>query len=79
MQMEVIEFQDIIKDGVIAIPEMYKGELDRQLVKVIVIKKIAKTVAKKTAEVDIIAELMEHPVEFAWPPLTRDEIYNRDL
>lgn len=74
MQMEVVEFQGIVKDGVIQIPEIYQGELDGESVKVIVMKKV-----RKTAAVDIIAELMEHPVEFEWPPLTREEIYDRNL
>ncbi len=73
MQMEVVEFQGIVKDGVIQIPEIYKGELDGESVKVIVMKKV-----RKTAAVDIIAELMEHPVEFEWPPLNREEIYDRN-
>jgi len=34
---------------------------------------------KKTAAVGIIAELMQHPVEFEWPPLKREEIYDRKL
>lgn len=67
MQMEVVEFQGIVKDGVIQIPEIYKGELDGESVKVIVMKKL-----RKTAAVDIIAELMEHPVEFEWPLLNRE-------
>ncbi|MDB9538118.1 hypothetical protein PN457_00285 [Anabaenopsis arnoldii] len=71
--MEVVEFQGIVKDGVIQIPEIYQGELDGESVKVIVMKK-----ARRTAAVDIIAELMEHPVEFEWPPLTREEIYERN-
>ncbi|MBN3947115.1 MAG: hypothetical protein HWQ38_11780 [Nostoc sp. NMS7] len=74
MQMEVVEFQGIVKDGVIQIPEIYKGELDGESVKVIVMKKV-----RKTAAVDIIAELMEHPVEFEWPPLNREEIYDCNL
>lgn len=74
MQMEVVEFQGIVKDGVIQIPEIYQGELDGESVKVIVMKKV-----RKTAAVDIIAELMEHPLEFEWPPLTREEIYDRNL
>ncbi|MBD2343617.1 hypothetical protein [Anabaena subtropica] len=74
MQMEVVEFQGIVKDGVIQIPEIYKGELDGESVKVIVMKKV-----RKTAAVDIIAELIEHPVEFEWPPLNREEIYDRNL
>lgn len=73
MQMEVVEFQGIVKDGVIQIPEIYQGELDGESVKVIVMKKV-----RRTAAVDIIAELMEHPVEFEWPPLTREEIYERN-
>jgi len=73
MQMEVVEFQGIVKDGVIQIPEIYQGELDGESVKVIVMKKV-----KRTAAVDIIAELMEHPLEFEWPPLTREEIYDRN-
>jgi|GEM_PF-2760884 len=73
MQMEVVEFQGIVKDVVIQIPEIYKGELDGESVKVIVMKKV-----RKTAAVDIIAELIEHPVEFEWPPLNREEIYDRN-
>ncbi|BAY37655.1 hypothetical protein NIES2111_19940 [Nostoc sp. NIES-2111] len=73
MQMEVVEFQGIVKDGVIQIPEIYKGELDGESVKVIVMKKV-----RKTAAVDIIAELIEHPVEFEWPPLNREDIYDRN-
>ena len=73
MQMEVVEFQGIVKDGIIQIPEIYKEELDGESVKVIVMKKV-----RKTAPVDIIAELMEHPVEFEWPPLNREEIYDRN-
>ncbi len=73
MQMEVVEFQGIVKDGVIQIPQIYQGELDGESVKVIVMKKV-----KRTAAVNIIAELMEHPVEFEWPPLTREEIYDRN-
>ncbi|MCC5606879.1 hypothetical protein LC612_08795 [Nostoc sp. CHAB 5834] len=73
MQMEVVEFQGIVKDGVIQIPEIYKGELDGESVKVIVMKKV-----RKTAAVDIIAQLIEHPVEFEWPPLNREEIYDRN-
>jgi hypothetical protein len=71
MQMEVVEFQGIVKDGVIQIPEVYQGELDGESVKVIIMKKV-----RRTAAVDIIAELMEHPVEFEWPPLNREEIYD---
>jgi hypothetical protein len=73
MQMEVVEFQGIVKDGVIQIPEIYKGELDGESVKVIVMKKV-----RKTAAVDIIAELIEHPLEFEWLPLNREEIYDRN-
>jgi hypothetical protein len=71
--MEVVEFQGIVKDGVIQIPEVYQGELDGESVKVIIMKKV-----RRTAAVDIIAELMEHPVEFEWPPLNREEIYDRN-
>jgi hypothetical protein len=40
MQMEVVEFQGIVKDGVIQIPEVYQGELDGESVKVIIMKKV---------------------------------------
>jgi hypothetical protein len=71
--MQSIEFQAKIQNGVIQIPEIYKGELDGECVKVIVLKQT------KQAAVDIIDELTEHPVEFDWPPLTREEIYDRNL
>lgn len=74
MQMEVVEFQAIVKEGVIQIPEIYQAKLDGESVKVIVMKKV-----KKTAAVDIIAELTQHPVEFEVPFLTREEIYDRNL
>ncbi|ABA22876.1 conserved hypothetical protein [Trichormus variabilis ATCC 29413] len=71
--LNVVEFKTKIQNGVIQIPEIYKGELDGESVKVIVLKQT------KQAAVDIIDELMEHPVEFDWPPLTREEIYDREL
>jgi hypothetical protein len=33
----------------------------------------------KQAVVGIIDALTENPVEFDWPPLTREEIYDRNL
>lgn len=42
MQMQAVEFQVVVKDGIIQIPELYQEELDGESVKVIVMKKVKK-------------------------------------
>ncbi|BAZ33345.1 hypothetical protein NIES4074_58550 [Cylindrospermum sp. NIES-4074] len=74
MQMQAVEFQVVVKDGAIKIPEIYQQELDGESVKVIVMKKV-----KKTAAVGIIAELMKNPVRFEGERFNREEIYDRKL
>jgi hypothetical protein len=74
MQMQAVEFQVVVKDGAIKIPEIYQQELDGESVKVIVMKKV-----KKTAAVGIIAGLMKNPVRFEGERFKREEIYDRKL
>ncbi|NJM72734.1 MAG: hypothetical protein HC862_22765 [Scytonema sp. RU_4_4] len=74
MQMQAVEFQVVVKDGIIQIPELYQEELDGESVKVIVMKKV-----KKTAAVGIIAEFMKNPIQFEGEPFKREELYDRKL
>lgn len=74
MDMQAVEFQVRVKDGVIEVPELYRNELDGEFIKVIVMKP-----TRKTAAVGIIAELMKNPIQFEGKPFKREEIYDRCL
>lgn len=74
MDIQAAEFQVRVKDGVIEVPELYRNELNGELIRVIVMKP-----TRKTAAVGMIAELMKNPVPFEGQPLKREEIYDRSL
>lgn len=69
--MYAIEFQSKVKDGVIEIPERYRGQIGRQ-VRVIVLTEA------QTSTGDMIDQLLEKPVKMkGFTPLTRGEVYER--
>ena len=73
--MQAIEFETRIENGRIVIPEQYQQTFGDSLqVKVIVLK--PEPVGEP--QDDIIAELLEHPLQIDnFMPQTRDELYDR--
>ena len=75
--MSTVEFQAIVKNGVIEIPEQYQQEVEAMEVVEVVVKKAEKQKKKISG---FFKELTENPIEVKdFKPLTRDEIYDRDL
>ena len=69
--MQAIEFQAIVKDGIIEIPREYLGNLTRS-VRVILLAEEAKPA------VNFIDQLLTRPVRVnGFRPLTREEVYAR--
>ncbi|MEL6778878.1 MAG: hypothetical protein AAFO06_16640 [Cyanobacteria bacterium J06597_16] len=74
MDMQTVEFQGKVKNGVIEVPEPYQTELNGEFIRVIVMRP-----NRKKTNRDFIDELMENPIKFEGKPLTREEIYDRGL
>ena len=72
MNMQTVEFQAKVRNGVIEVPEPYLEELNGEYIKVVVIKP-----NRKLNAANFITELMNNPIKFEGSPLTREEIYNR--
>lgn len=69
--MIAVEFQALVKDGTIEVPEPYREQLSG-VVRVIVLR------SEQTRRSKIIERLMEQPIQDpTFRPLRRDEIYNR--
>lgn len=69
--MQAIEFQTILKDGVIEVPEKYRENL-RGLLRIIVLADA------QEEPYDILTELINNPIQDPnFKPLTREEIYER--
>ncbi len=69
--MQAIEFQAMIKNGVIEIPRQYLKNLSNNRVRVIL---LVEQTPKTT--VNFIDQLLAHPVRVqGFRPLTREEIY----
>ncbi|MUG93465.1 hypothetical protein F7734_13910 [Scytonema sp. UIC 10036] len=74
--MESVEFQVIVKNGIIEIPQAYQEDVqDADFVKVVVMKKARK---KRISPNGFFAELARNPVEVEGF-LTREEVYDRKL
>jgi hypothetical protein len=70
--MQTIEFRTKIKNGIIHIPAKFKGQVAED-VQVILI-----STNKKKPQIDIIDELMSHPLKVkGFKPMTRDEVHAR--
>lgn len=70
--METIEFQAVIKDGSIEIPQQYLKRLKAQ----VRVTLLTENTAKK--QENLIDKLLVHPVRIkGFRPLTREEIYAR--
>ncbi len=69
--MEAFEFKAQVKNGFIQIPQRYSRDINNT-VKVIVL-------ADRSPEpIDMVAELMEHPLHINdFIPLKRDNVYER--
>ena len=70
--MQAVEFQAIVKNGMIEIPREYRKSLSRR-VRVIVL-------AEESQELhtNLIDDLLEHPLKIqGFQPLTRDETHAR--
>ncbi len=68
--MRSIEFETVIKNGKIILPDEYKNEFSGP-VRVILI-------TKEDHHRNIIEELIEHPLEIPdFHPLSREEIYSK--
>lgn len=74
MNLQAIEFQANIRDGNIEIPESYRANLEGETVRVVLLK-----AKRETAAVGIIAQLIANPIAFNGQPLSRDELYDRNL
>jgi hypothetical protein len=71
--MYAIEFHAKIKNGVIEIPQEYRDRFTDD-VKVILLAE-----EKRARRSDLMAELMEHPLEIPdFKPLSRKEAHERD-
>ncbi|MEC4817253.1 MAG: hypothetical protein SAK29_28880 [Scytonema sp. PMC 1069.18] len=74
--MESVEFQVIVKNGIIEIPQAYHEDVqDADFVKVVVMKKARK---KRISPNSFFAELARNPVEVEGF-LTREEVHARKL
>ena len=70
--MRAIEFQAIIKNGVIEIPRQYLSNLSNRVRVILLVEQTPKTT------VNFIDQLLAHPVRVqGFRPLTREEIYAR--
>lgn len=70
--MQAVEFQAKIDNGVIIVPEQFRGEMLGQKVRVIILTE------DKPEPYDIITELINNPLQISdFKPLTRDEIHER--
>jgi ureidoglycolate hydrolase len=70
--MQAIEFQAIIKNGVIEIPRQYLRNLSNRVRVILLVEQTPKTT------VNFIDQLLAHPVRVqGFRPLTREEIYAR--
>jgi hypothetical protein len=73
--MSTVEFQAMVKNGVITIPEQYQQEVAAMEVVEVVVKK-----AEKKKLTGFLKELTTNPIQIQnFTPLTRDEIYDRLL
>jgi hypothetical protein len=69
--MYAVEFQATIKDGTIAIPEVYRQRF-KDRVRVILLAE------EESPTADLIDQLLQHPLKVAgFKPFTRDEMYER--
>ncbi len=85
----VVEFQAQVKDGMISIPDQYKGSFNpAKDVQVILIQKSGSSMVADRPEViepessgrdgNFLQELLANPVTVEnFVPLTRDQIYDR--
>jgi hypothetical protein len=70
--MAAIEFEAIINDGSIVVPEEYRNRLKGQV-------RVRIVGEEKQSDGKLIDELLAQPLTIAdFRPLTRDEIYARD-
>jgi len=70
--MQAIEFQTIIKNGVIEIPRQYLRNLSNRVRVILLVEQTPKST------VNFIDQLLAHPVRVqGFRPLTREEIYAR--
>lgn len=75
--MSTVEFQTTVKNGVIEIPDQYQQEVEAMEVVEVFVKKAEKQKKKISG---FLKELIENPIEIKnFKPLTRDEIYDRNL
>jgi hypothetical protein len=75
--MSTVEFQVTVKNGVIEIPDHYQQEVEAMEVVEVIVKKAEKRTKKISG---FLKELIENPIEVKdFKPLTRDEIYDRNL
>jgi hypothetical protein len=76
MYMQAVEFQAVVKEGVIQIPDEYKQEIgEDDEVKIIILFSCRKQKAWK-----IMDELAKNPINVkGLQKLTRDEIHDRKL
>ena len=69
--MYAVEFQAKIKDGSIEIPEEYRHRFKERM-------RVILFVEEESTMVDLIAQLLQHPIQVAgFKPFTRDELYER--
>lgn len=69
--MQAIEFQAIIKNGVIEIPQHYLKHLSNRVRVILLVEQTPKAHAP-----NLIDQLLAHPVRVqGFQPLTREEIY----
>jgi hypothetical protein len=77
----VVEFQAQVKDGMISIPDQYKGSFNpAKDVQVILIQKSGSQIEPESSGRDgnFLQELLANPVTVEnFVPLTRDQIYDR--
>jgi ureidoglycolate hydrolase len=70
--MQAIEFQTIIRNGVIEIPRQYLRNLSNRVRVILLVEQTPKATA------NFIDQLLAHPVRMqGFRPLTREEIYAR--
>ncbi|MDQ4078739.1 MAG: hypothetical protein M3220_21165 [Chloroflexota bacterium] len=72
MNMYAVEFQTVIKDGVIEVPAEYRDRFHKQ------VRVILLTPEQNYAAPNLIDRLLEHPLPIKdFRPLGRDEVYER--
>ena len=74
VDIQAVEFQVRVENGVIAVPELYQEALDGEFIKVIVMKSSRRQTAR-----NYIAEIMKNPIQFEGKPFKREEIYDHSL